>query len=57
MPALICIFADWLEKFLRGSASADLRESQVRHRIEERTPYTAWPFALTYKGSGSLLIY
>lgn len=32
MPALICIFADWLENF---SARGDVRRSSRRHRPQQ----------------------
>ena len=57
MPALICIFADWLEKFLLGSDIPDLRANLIPHRVEELAPEAIWPFALIYEGSGSLLFY
>jgi hypothetical protein len=33
MPALICIFADWLEKFSTRESAMELAVSPCRHRV------------------------
>ena len=40
MPALICIFADWLEKFSMGDSERGLPVSPVLQGVSGRTSYS-----------------
>jgi hypothetical protein len=40
MPALICIFADWLENFSPCEFARELPTSPGHHRVSGRTSYS-----------------
>ena len=44
MPALICIFADWLENFSTRDCARELPASPGHHRILGRTSYSKVAF-------------
>ncbi|PJK36941.1 hypothetical protein CWC48_17630 [Pseudomonas sp. S10E 269] len=56
MPALICIFADWLENFSSRKSARELPASQATTGFEAAHPIAKWPFALSFKTSGNLPI-
>jgi len=44
MPALICIFADWLENFSTSDSTRELPVSPGHHRVLGRTSYSKVAF-------------
>ncbi|MGY2375437.1 hypothetical protein ACW9IB_13115 [Pseudomonas sp. SDO524_S393] len=57
MPALIYIFADWLEIFFIRTAVSRSSRKPSRNRVKGAHPIAKWPFALIFKTSGNLPIY
>lgn len=46
MPALIYIFADWLENFPSGRFQEGFLQNQAAAGVETAHPNAEWPFAL-----------
>ncbi|MEX5560306.1 hypothetical protein Q1J45_22375 [Pseudomonas rhodesiae] len=56
MPALIYIFADWLENFPSGRFQEGFLQNQAAAGVETAHPNAEWPFAPVFKTSGNLPI-